>query len=121
MSDSITKCTPDECKYIAKQAMTTNMLLSKERQLKVRASLFQALGNETRLKILGLLSVQELCTCDIVAALDGATSTVTFHLRMLEDAGLVTLRRENKFTLYQLNGGPLEWHRVFESPGDQLA
>ena len=114
MSDSITKCSPDECKYIAKQAMTTNRLLSNERQLKERALLFQALGNETRLKILGLLSVQELCTCDIVAGLDGATSTITFHLRMLEDAGLVTSRRVSKFTLYQLNGGPLEWHRVFE-------
>lgn len=114
MSDSKTKCTPDECKYIAKQAMTTNMLLSNDRQLKERALLFQALGNETRLKILGLLSVQELCTCDIVAGLDGATSTITFHLRILEASGLVTSRRVSKFTLYQLNSGPLELHRVFE-------
>ena len=121
MSDSITKCTPDECKYIAKQAVTTNMLLSNERQLKERALLFQALGNETRLKILGLLSIQELCACDIVAGLDGATSTVTFHLRMLEDAGLVKSRRVSKFTLYQLNEGALEWHRVFEQSGDQPA
>lgn len=114
MSYPITKCTPDECKYIAKQAMATNMLLSNEKQLKERALIFQALGNETRLKILGLLSIQELCTCDIVAGLDGAASTITFHLRMLEDAGLVTSRRVSKFTLYQINNGPLEWHRVFE-------
>lgn len=118
MNDSITKCTTDECRYIAKQAMATNIVLANERLLKERALLFQALGNETRLKILGLLSVQELCTCDIVKALSGAASTVTFHLRMLEDAGLITSRQTGKFTLYHLNDEKLEWHRVFEKSGE---
>ena len=118
MSDSIVKCTQDECQQISRQARATHGMLADERQLKSRALLFQALGNETRFKIPGLLSVQELCTCDIVAGLNGAASTVTFHLRMLEDAGLITSRQTGKFTLYQLNGETLEWHRVFEKSGD---
>ena len=114
MSNSIAKCTPDECRHIAKQAKATHTVLADERQLKGRALLFQALGNETRLKILGLLSVRELCTCDIVEALGAAATTIAFHLHILEDADLITSRKAGKFTLYQLDGGELEWHRVFE-------
>lgn len=114
MSNSIAKCTPDECRHIAKQSSVTHMVLADERQLKGRALLFQALGNETRLKILGLLSVRELCACDIVEALGAAATTIAFHLHILEDADLITSRKAGKFTLYQLDGGELEWHRVFE-------
>ena len=110
----IAKCTPEECRQIAKQATDSLRALADEQQIKSRALLFQALGNETRLKILGLLSVQELCTCDIVAALDSAASTVTFHLRMLEEAGLVATRQVGRFTLYHLKEKTLEHHRVFE-------
>ena len=109
----IGKCTPDECRQIARQASATNSALADEEQLEYRALLFQALGNEKRLKILGVLSVQELCTCDIVEALNGAASTVTFHLRMLEDASLITSRQVGKFKLYRLNEEVLEHHRVF--------
>lgn len=110
----IAKCTTNQCRQIAKQASATHTALADEQKLKGKALLFQALGNETRLKILGVLSVQELCTCDIVETMNGAASTVAFHLRILEDAGLITSRQVGKFTLYQLKGGALEWHRVFE-------
>lgn len=110
----VNKCTPDECRHIARQAMATHTILADKAQIKVRALLFQALGNETRLKILGLLSVQELCTCDIVEALGAAATTLAFHLHVLEDAGLITSRKVGKFTLYKLNDEVLEWHRVFE-------
>ena len=115
---TVTKCAPDECRHIAKQARATHTLLADERQLKGRALLFQALGDETRLKILGLLSVRELCTCDIVEALGVAATTTAFHLHVLEDAGLITSRKAGKFTLYQLDGGELERHRVFKSSDD---
>lgn len=114
MSNSIAKCAPDECRHIARQSRATHTVLADERQLKGRALLFQALGNETRLKILGLLSVRELCACDIVETLGAAATTTAFHLRILEDAGLIISRKSGKFTLYQIDGGELEWHRVFE-------
>ncbi len=107
------KCTPEECRRIAGKVQTVYPILDDREAMTERARLFQALGNETRLQILALLSMQEMCVCNLVAALGGAASTVAHHLRMLEDAGLVKARQEGKFTLYELNDAPLRQHRVF--------
>ncbi len=109
----VTKCTPAQCRNIAKQAYSTHPVLKDESELKKRALVFQALGNETRLKILATLSVQELCTCDIVEAVGVAATTVAYHLKMLEDAGLIQSRQASRFTLYTINREPLEKHQVF--------
>lgn len=108
------KCTTEECRFIAKKARDTFVILADDKLIKQRARLFQALGNETRLRILSLLSVQELCACDIVEAMEGAPSTMAHHLRMLEDGGLITSRRVGKFTVYSLDEDLLAWHRVFD-------
>ncbi len=79
-----------------------------------RAKVFHAFGNEVRLRIIGLFAEQELCFCDIVAAMRVAASTLIHHLRMLEDAGVITSRKQGKFTLYSLNIELLKKHRVFE-------
>ncbi|MCL4371396.1 MAG: hypothetical protein M1380_10920 [Chloroflexi bacterium] len=50
------KCTTEECKLIAKRASALHPLLDDQHGITERARLFQALGNETRLQILGLLS-----------------------------------------------------------------
>jgi DNA-binding transcriptional ArsR family regulator len=107
------KCTTEECRRIAKTARTNHVILADETLIVKRARLFKALGNETRLRILGLLSVQEMCACDIVETLEGAASTIAHHLRMLEDGGLISSRRVGKFTLYSLNDEILKQHRVF--------
>lgn len=111
---TIARCTPEECQDIARAASSARPILADDGQLAARARLFKALGNETRLKILGLLMVQEMCICDLVLALDGAASTIIHHLHMLEEAGLITSRREGKFSLYRLNEEPLVEHRVFQ-------
>lgn len=87
--------------------------LTDEQELKQRALFFQALGNETRLKILAMLAVQELCACDIAKAVGGAATTIAYHL-MLEEAGLITSREMSRFTFDTLNREPLEKHRVFK-------
>ncbi len=107
------KCTPEECRTIAKKALVLHPVLKKPEALTERARLFQALGNETRLKIIGLFNVRELCACEVTAAIRGAPSTVTHHLRILEDAGLIASRQEGKFTLYSVNAELLAKHRVF--------
>lgn len=108
------KCTAEECRLTVEMARALHPILGDPPSVGDRARLFQALGNETRLQILGLLSVREMCGCNLVAALGGAASTVAHHLRMLKDAGLVTVRQEGKFTLYALNEVPLQHHRVFD-------
>jgi ArsR family transcriptional regulator len=69
-----------------------------------RASqLFHALSDGTRLAILHRLRFGERCVCDLTDALDAAQSRLSFHLKVLKDAGLVTDRREGRWMYYTLN------------------
>jgi ArsR family transcriptional regulator len=65
--------------------------------------LFHALSDETRLSILQRLRFGERCVCDLTDALDAAQSRLSFHLKVLKDAGLVTDRREGRWMYYTLN------------------
>jgi ArsR family transcriptional regulator, arsenate/arsenite/antimonite-responsive transcriptional repressor len=71
------------------------------------ARLFHALSDETRLSILQRLRFGERCVCDLTDALDAAQSRLSFHLKVLKDAGLVTDRREGRWMYYTLNGDGL--------------
>ena len=68
-----------------------------------RASeLFHALSDETRLGILEMLRDGERCVCDLQEELEAAQSRLSFHLKVLKDAGLVTDRREGRWSYYTL-------------------
>jgi ArsR family transcriptional regulator len=62
------------------------------------ARLFHALSDETRLSILQRLRLGERCVCDLTAQ-----SRLSFHLKVLKDANLVTDRREGRWMYYTLN------------------
>lgn len=64
---------------------------------------FHALSDATRLEILHLLSSGERCVCELTDALDAAQSRLSFHLKTLKDADLVTDRREGRWVYYALN------------------
>ncbi len=64
--------------------------------------LFHALSDETRLGILEMLRDGERCVCDLQADLDAAQSRLSFHLRVLREAGLVTDRREGRWSYYSI-------------------
>lgn len=66
-------------------------------------SIFKALSDETRLRILKLLEHGELCVCDIVAALDIIQPKVSFHLGVLKDAGLIKDRKQGKWIHYRID------------------
>jgi ArsR family transcriptional regulator len=72
------------------------------------ADLFKALGDESRLRILDLLCCQELCACHILDEFSFTQPTLSHHMRILTDAGLVQGRKEGKWTYYSLNGETLE-------------
>ena len=65
--------------------------------------LFHALSDRTRLSILQRLRFGERCVCDLTDALDAAQSRLSFHLRVLKDAGLVTDRKDGRWMYYTLN------------------
>jgi ArsR family transcriptional regulator len=69
---------------------------------------FHALSDETRLQLLELLRDGEQCVCDLTGALDAAQSRLSFHLKTLKDAGLVTDRRQGRWVYYALNPEALE-------------
>jgi ArsR family transcriptional regulator len=69
---------------------------------------FHALSDETRLEIVRLLSHGERCVCELQDALDAAQSRLSFHLKTLKDAGLVTDRREGRWVYYAVNRAALD-------------
>jgi ArsR family transcriptional regulator len=79
--------------------MATSVALDTNRA----ARLFHALSDETRLSILERLRRGERCVCELTDALDAAQSRLSFHLRVLKEAGLVTDRREGRWMYYTLN------------------
>jgi ArsR family transcriptional regulator len=76
-------------------------------------ALFHALSDATRLSILEMLRDGERCVCELQAELDAAQSRLSFHLRVLKDAGLITDRREGRWSYYTIAPGALaEVHDV---------
>src|ERR671921_2520758 len=80
-------------------------------------TLFKALGDATRLRILGLLLAGEVCVCDIHESLKIPQSKASRHLAYLRRSGLVETRREGLWIHYRLGtlGDP-----VLETIGDAV-
>jgi ArsR family transcriptional regulator len=66
------------------------------------ARLFHALSDETRLEIIERLRGGERCVCDLTSDLDAAQSRLSFHLKVLKEAGLVHDRPAGRWTYYTL-------------------
>jgi ArsR family transcriptional regulator len=66
-------------------------------------TIFKALADGTRLRVLKLLGRGELCVCEIAAALALEQPRLSFHLRILKQAGIVSVRRRERWILYRLN------------------
>jgi ArsR family transcriptional regulator len=65
--------------------------------------LFHALSDETRLEIIELLRKGERCVCELTDSLDAAQSRLSFHLRVLKDAGIVRDRKDGRWVHYELD------------------
>ncbi len=73
------------------------------RQLGRAAEIFHALSDETRLQLLDFLAEGEQCVCDLTDALKTGQSRLSFHLKILKDAGLLSDRRDGRWVYYALN------------------
>jgi len=70
--------------------------------------LFHALSDETRLEIIELLRGGERCVCELTDSLDAAQSRLSFHLRVLKDAGIVRDRKDGRWVHYELESEAFE-------------
>ncbi len=70
--------------------------------------LFHALSDETRLELLNRLKDGEHCVCELTDAMNAAQSRLSFHLKVLKDAGLVEDRREGRWMYYSLSSRAME-------------
>ena len=72
------------------------------------AILFHALSDVTRLKALEMLKEGERCVCELQDHLDAAQSRLSFHLKVLKDSGLVSDRKEGRWSYYSIVPGALD-------------
>lgn len=70
-----------------------------EKQLEL-APIFKALGDETRLKIIEILSCGELCACDILESFQITQPTLSYHMKILTECGIVKSRKDGSWIRY---------------------
>jgi ArsR family transcriptional regulator len=63
---------------------------------------FKALSDETRQEILEMLEQEDMCVMDICGRFNMSQPTISHHLNILKNAGLVNIRKEGKMVFYQL-------------------
>jgi len=71
------------------------------------AELFHALSDQIRVDVVTLLLDGERCVCELMAELDLAQSRLSWHLKTLSDAGIISGRREGRWNYYSLNADVL--------------
>lgn len=69
---------------------------------------FGALADPARLRILGLLGAEPRCVCDLRDDLGMASNLLSYHLRILREAGFVRGERHGRRTEYRLEPGAVE-------------
>lgn len=66
------------------------------------SNVFKAVGHEKRLMVLFLISRGDLCVCDLAHALNAPVPTVSQHLRILKNSGLIYDEQHHKFLIYKM-------------------
>jgi len=95
-------CTAESASEYVKELRQLVKSKMDEQSVKRQSRIFKALSDPTRLKIIKLLSVRDMCVCEIMAALDMTQPTASHHLNILESAGLLSDRRQGKWVFYSL-------------------
>ncbi len=100
MSDGERTCRADDNEFVAEISKLASMYPVE--RLKRESRVYKALADPIRLKILKLLSHMELAVCELEVALKISQPTISYHLRILELAGLIKSKRVKRLTVYCL-------------------
>lgn len=76
-----------------------------DRERRDLVAVFKALGDETRLEVLRLIAAQDapVCVCDITDQFSVSQPTISHHLRVLREAGLITVSRRGNWAFYSFD------------------
>lgn len=75
--------------------------------------LFKAMSDVNRLMIMDMISCGEICACKILEQLNITQSTLSHHMKILCDSGLVNVRRDGKWMHYSLNEANIKNFKAF--------
>jgi len=92
-----TSCTPTE-----RITQLKSRIKEDETDYRSLEAFFAALGDATRLKMLKIIDDEELCSCEVMAALELTQPTTSHHLGILERAGLLSSKRNGKWVFYKI-------------------
>jgi ArsR family transcriptional regulator len=76
--------------------------------LKKTVAVCHALSDETRLRLLERLKGGEHCVCELTEAMKAGQSRLSFHLKVLKEAGLIRDRREGRWMYYAINADAID-------------
>ncbi|MBD7911548.1 MULTISPECIES: metalloregulator ArsR/SmtB family transcription factor [Clostridium] len=74
-----------------------------DNKFEVTAKIFKTLGDPNRLKIIEMLSCKEKCACEILNQFNFTQPTLSHHMKVLMECGLVISRKEGTWNYYKLN------------------
>ena len=74
---------------------------------------FKAVSDETRIKIIDMLSCGQMCACDILVGLSITQSTLSYHMKILSECGLVDAERDGPWMRYKLNQKKIDAVQIF--------
>jgi len=92
-----TSCTPVE-----RITQLRTRIGKNDKDLRELEDVFAALGDATRLKMLKIIADEELCSCEVQAALELTQPTTSHHLGILERAGILSSKRNGKWVFYKM-------------------
>lgn len=103
MSTTSLRATADLCDAFEPLSLDKKQVL-RGRLIEVAglSEIFKVLSDETRTEILYLLSIQEMCVCDLAEVMEMSMPAVSHHLRLLKALRLVRYRRVGKQVYYGL-------------------
>jgi ArsR family transcriptional regulator len=95
-----------------------NSIDLESRSLEAVAARFSALGDPIRLQVLAILSAGEKCVCDLRDEVDIAPNLLSYHLKVLREAGLVEASRRGRWVDYRLAAEGLDAARLAVPAGE---
>lgn len=72
------------------------------------ANKFKALSDPNRVHILALIATEEKCACELLEVLNISQSTLSHHMKILTDTGIVNIRRDGKWSHYSISKKGIE-------------